>query len=115
VSNPTISHWFNTAAFANPAGGTFGNTGRNTLIGPGFTDVDFSIGKEFSLHVREGMKLEIRADAFNVFNHPNFANPDADVGLLSNGQLADSAGGTISHTENYTGQRIVQLGLHFRF
>jgi outer membrane receptor protein involved in Fe transport len=114
VSNPSISRWFNTAAFANPATGTFGDTGRNTLIGPGFSDVDFSVAKEFPLHF-EGIRLEFRADMFNVFNHPNFANPDSDVGLTSGGVLADSAGGTINHTENYTGQRIIQLGLHLRF
>ena len=113
VSNPSINEWFNPAAFANPATGVFGDVGRNTLIGPGFSDVDFSLAKQFPLHF-EGIRLEFRADMFNVFNHPNFANPDADVGY-SGGVLADSASGTINHTENYTGQRIIQLGLHLRF
>jgi TonB dependent receptor len=113
VSNPSIKQWFNPAAFANPATGVFGDTGRNTLIGPGFSDVDFSLAKQFPLHF-EGVRLEFRADMFNVFNHPNFANPDADVGY-TDGVLADSASGTITNTENYTGQRIIQLGLHLRF
>ncbi len=124
VSNPSISQWFNPAAFANPAFATFGNTGRNTLIGPRFSDVDFSVGKVFPLHI-EGISLEFRADMYNVFNHPNFANPDADVGYTCSVStspcptgdmvLADSASGTINHTENYAGQRIIQLGLHLRF
>ena len=60
VSNPTLTEWFNPAAYANPAPGTFGNSGRNTLIGPGFFNADFSVGKSFRLP-REGMQLEIRA------------------------------------------------------
>src|SRR5258707_654100 len=89
-------HWqwsrIRQAAFANPASGTFGNARRNTLIGPGYTNVDLSLGKEFSL--AERAKLEIRADAYNAFNHINYANPDANVGY-SGGVLADSTAGTI--------------------
>lgn len=105
VSNPSITHWFNPAAFADPAYGTFGSEGRNTLIGPGFTNIDLSIAKEFTLHW-ESVKLGIRADAYNIMNHINFANPDADVGYTcsnmttacgpSNGVLADPTAGTIT-------------------
>jgi len=113
VSNPTIHGWFNPAAFANPAPGTFGNTRRNTLIGPGFADVDISIAKEFPLH--EAMKLEFRADAYNAFNHINYANPDADVGYTG-GTLADTTAGTITGPAAGNGNlRIIQLGAHFRF
>jgi len=124
VSNPTINNWFNPAAFANPAHGVFGDLGRNTLIGPGFGDVDFSVAKDFPLHFREGMSLQIRADFFNVFNHPNFANPDGDVASGSacptNGpnpglHLADCQSGVINHTDGYGGQRNIQLGAHFTF
>jgi hypothetical protein len=121
VSNPTIRQWFNPTAFANPAVGTFGNTGRNTLIGPGFANVNLSLAKEFP--IREAMALEIRADAFNAFNHTNYANPDANVGYNTtacpaNGpnaglDLADCTAGTI--TGSVGGTRIIQLGAHFRF
>ena len=114
VSNPSIRQWFNPAAYANPAPGTFGNAGRNSLIGPGFADVDFSIGKEFSL--RERMELEIRADMFNAFNHINYANPDANVGYTSGGALADSTAGTITNPAGFnSNMRIIQLGAHFTF
>jgi outer membrane receptor protein involved in Fe transport len=113
VSNPTIHGWFNPAAFANPAYGTFGNTGRNTLIGPGFANVDLSIAKEFPL--REAIKLEIKADMNNAFNHINYANPDANVGY-TNGVLADSTAGTITGPAAGNGAlRIIQLGAHLRF
>jgi outer membrane receptor protein involved in Fe transport len=139
VSNRSINGWFNPAAYTVPCTqfysyadeqeectpGTqhFGDAGRNALIGPRFSDVDFGVGKIFPLHF-EGIQLEFRADMFNVFNHPNFANPDADVGYDCTGgtsttactfSLADSASGTINHTENYGGQRTIQLGLHLRF
>jgi hypothetical protein len=111
--HPGISGWFNPAAFANPALGTFGSNGRNTLIGPGFTDVDISIAKQFP--IREAIALEIKADMSNAFNHVNYANPDADVGY-SGGALADSTAGTITGPAGGNGNmRIIQLGAHLRF
>jgi outer membrane receptor protein involved in Fe transport len=132
LSKPTNAMWFNPAAFANPAPGTFGDAGRNTLIGPGFANVNFSLAKEFTL--RESLKLEVRADMFNVFNHISWANPDANVGIgcsnnLSappvNGvcplvnttpgvpQIADGTAGSITKTVG--GTRMIQLGAHIRF
>ena len=78
VSHPSVSEWFNPAAFAVPTWGTFGNEGRNTLIGPAWRDLDFSLGKGFKFV--EGIKFEIRADSFNALNHPNFQGPSAAVG-----------------------------------
>ncbi|MGH9444773.1 MAG: carboxypeptidase regulatory-like domain-containing protein [Terriglobia bacterium] len=111
VSNPTNGEWFNPAAYANPAPGTFGNSGRNTLIGPGYSDVDLSVGKVFPLHF-EGARLEIRADMYNMLNHVNYANPDANVGYVD-AVLADPTSGTITGPEG--GSRIIQLGVHLRF
>lgn len=122
LSNPSTSQWFNPAAYTNPAFGTFGNTGRNSLVGPGFANVDFSVGKQFSLPW-EGMKLEIRSDMYNVFNHINFANPDANVGYICSGSsspctlvLADPTAGEITGPAGFNGnRRIIQLGAHFTF
>jgi outer membrane receptor protein involved in Fe transport len=114
VGHPTIQQWFNPAAYANPAPGTFGNGRRNTLVGPGFANVDLSIAKEFPLYERA--KLEIRADAYDAFNHINYANPDANVGYNSSGTLADPTAGTITGPAGFNGnRRIIQLGAHFRF
>jgi outer membrane receptor protein involved in Fe transport len=111
VSNPGIGEWFNPAAFANPASGTFGNAGRNILVGPGFANVNISIAKVFPLHW-EKSQLEFRADMYNAFNHTNYGNPDANVGY-SGGVLADPTSGTI--TSFTGGARVAQLGLHFTF
>jgi outer membrane receptor protein involved in Fe transport len=111
VSNPNRHEWFNPAAYANPAYGTFGNSGRNTLMGPRFFNADLSIGKVFGIPW-EGIKLEFRADMFNMFNHVNYANPNANVGYV-NGVLADPTAGVI--TGSSAGQRIIQLGAHLTF
>jgi outer membrane receptor protein involved in Fe transport len=62
-----------TAATCTPGTRHFGNEGRNSLIGPAFREVDFSIFKKTSL--TERVKMELRFEAYNLFNHPNFASP----------------------------------------
>ncbi len=77
ISNPTTAEWFNTAAFAIPATNTFGNAGRDILYSDRLINVDFSLFRQF--RVREGMHFEIRGEAFNVFNHPVYNVPNADL------------------------------------
>jgi outer membrane receptor protein involved in Fe transport len=69
-------HWINKAAFAEPAPYTFGNLGRNTLIGPGFAQFDFGGYKNFT--ITERIRLQLRIESFNLFNRANFANPDSN-------------------------------------
>jgi hypothetical protein len=72
----------NPAAFTNPnVPGAVGNTGRNAFTGPGLYNFDFSLGRSFHVpHLREGTRLTIRADAFNILNHANLNNPDSFLG-----------------------------------
>jgi hypothetical protein len=69
-SDRSTSRFFNTAAFSLPATGTFGNLGRNTVIGPGLTNLDMVIAKNIAL--REAVRLQLRMETFNLFNHPNY-------------------------------------------
>ena len=69
-SDQTTAHWFNTAAFVAPPTGQFGNVGKNTIIGPGMTNFDFVVSREIS--IREGFRLQLRGEAFNIFNHSNY-------------------------------------------
>jgi hypothetical protein len=82
VRQGSRSHWlnnyFNTAAFTNNAWGTFGNSGKNLLIGPPIATVDAAISKTWSLV--EGTKLQFRWEAFNALNKPSFANPSVTWG-----------------------------------
>jgi hypothetical protein len=71
----TRAEWFNIDAFSEPAIDTYGNAGRNSLRGPGYTNFDFSLFREFA--IRERYKFEFRAESFNLFNHVNLGNPDS--------------------------------------
>ena len=88
LSNPTTQQWFNTAAFAFPALGTFGNAGRNILDGPGFQNVNASLLKNTAL--TERVNLQFRAEAFNLFNHPNFNLPDNFLGSPTFGRITSA-------------------------
>jgi len=88
LSNPGTLQWFNTAAFAFPPRGTFGNAGRNILTGPGFQNVNASLVKNTAL--TERVKLQFRAEAFNLFNHPNFNLPDNFLGSPTFGRITSA-------------------------
>jgi hypothetical protein len=89
----TLLKYFNTAAFAPPAGGgcTPGTTPRNILTGPGYVNADLSMFKDFA--ITERAKLETRFEFFNALNTPHFANPGADLDTpTSFGQIQREAG-----------------------
>jgi hypothetical protein len=79
-AHQTIQNWYNPAAFLRPADGTFGNVPRNSLYGPGLNVFNMSAAKSFTIPFKEGISVEFRADAQNVFNHPSFANPSTGLG-----------------------------------
>jgi hypothetical protein len=85
----TPQQWFNTTVFSLPALYTFGNAPRNAVIGPGLEQFDLSLQKDIALP--ETAKLQFRAEAYNVFNHPNFNIPNrtaftANFGSISSAQ-----------------------------
>ena len=88
LSNPSPERWFNTAAFGFPPPGTFGNAGRNIVVGPGYQNVNASLIKNTAL--TERFNLQFRAEAFNLFNHPNFDLPDNFLGSPSFGQITSA-------------------------
>jgi Carboxypeptidase regulatory-like domain/TonB dependent receptor len=97
--------WFDVNAFTIPDNFTFGNAGRNILIGPGQRVFDGSLRKEFTMFREQ--KLEFRVEFFNMFNHPNFAQPDP--------LIDDGPGAAGSITGVAIPMRQVQLGLKYRF
>ena len=88
LENPTIDLWFDTSAscFAPPGDttGTYGNAGRNILRGPGQFNIDMSILKRTRL---ERFNTEFRVEMFNVLNHPQFAQPNGQIGNASVGRI----------------------------
>ena len=81
---------------------TYGSLGRNALRGPGAFNTDLSLSKIFRVGEKAG--LELRADAFNLFNAVEFSNPDTNIGDPSFGQISNTAD-----------PRIMQLALHLKF
>jgi Carboxypeptidase regulatory-like domain/TonB dependent receptor len=102
-SERTVRNWFDTSAFATPAQYTFGNSGRNILTGPGFHNVDLGLSRTISLI--ESTSLEIRAEAFNLFNTPQFGLPNAT--------LNQSTTGVISSVFNPQRQLQLAAKIHF--
>jgi hypothetical protein len=88
LSNRTPEQWFNPAAFAFPARGTFGNAGRNILEGPGYANVNASLLK--NTYLSESVNLQLRAELFNLFNHPNFNLPDNFLGSPTFGRITSA-------------------------
>jgi hypothetical protein len=83
--NDKIAAWFTTNSFTTPQSNTFGNAGRNILIGPGTFNIDFSVHKDF--HFYERYKLQYRAEFFDFLNHPLLNNPDTTVTDSTFGQI----------------------------
>jgi hypothetical protein len=113
LSNPTIDRWFDTSCFVPTTDntGTYGDSGRGVIRGPGSFNIDASLIK----NTRIGrFATEIRFEAFNLLNHPQFANPNTTIG--------NSAVGTISAMLSSpscslcgTTERQMQLGVKVRF
>jgi hypothetical protein len=70
----TPSQWFDTSVYSLPALFSFGNAPRNSVIGPGLEEFDFSLQKEIPL--RERVRLQFRGETYNLLNHPNFNIPN---------------------------------------
>jgi len=93
--------YFNTAAFVAAAPGTFGTARRNSLTGPGYEQVDFSLFKDFFPEAR--IHARFQAEGFNMFNHPNFSNPSAATNSGTYGQITATQGTTNSSGLGTTG------------
>ena len=89
VNDPTVpgGRRINSAAFSMPTPGQSGNFGRNQVRGLPAWQVDFAIRREFRL--REKLKMQFRAEAFNIFNHPNFGTIQTFLGTPNFGQATD--------------------------
>jgi hypothetical protein len=120
--NPILPNWtpatgyLNPLAFSQPAQGTFGDLGRDSVYGPGFRNWDFSMTKNTQLSER--FNVQFRAEFFNILNHPNFALPNHNI-TPGSGPM-----GVITQTPDVAqtnpglgggGPRVIQLGLKFLF
>ncbi|MBZ5561862.1 MAG: carboxypeptidase regulatory-like domain-containing protein [Acidobacteriia bacterium] len=88
-----VAEYFDITRFAEPAPGTYGTVGRNALRGPGYANMDASLVRGFPLRfLGEAGRFELRLDAFNLFNRPNFGQPDTGLTSSTFGQLTYTIG-----------------------
>ena len=102
LDNPDPSRFYNEAAFVPNQPYTFGNTGKNILVGPGTANWDFSLYKNIRFSEKYGMQF--RAEVFNIPNHPNYNFPNAQVGNRNFGVISSARS-----------PRVMQIGLKFVF
>ena len=103
-SAPSLS-WFNLGAFEPNTPGVWGNTPRNYLVGPSFWTADVAFARNVNLS--GGRRIELRVEAFNVFDHQNWANPTVQIGStnVTNGRVTNTTGDP----------RIMQFALKYNF
>jgi hypothetical protein len=100
--------WFDPKAFLSPTNGTFGNVSRGSIIGPGLTTFDTSLFK--TVGINERWRLQFKAEAFNIFNHTNFLEPNA---VVFTGANISSSAGVITGTVPFSRQ--IQFALKLMF
>ena len=114
-SNPflgKVGKYFDDTAFALPPSGTLGNLARNTIIGPGLAQFDFSMKKRFA--VTERLRLDFRTEFFNLLNRANFKFPArAQTIVFQRGGARNSTAGQIRTTS--TTSRQIQFSLRLDF
>jgi hypothetical protein len=98
----TRTEWFNPANFGDPVPYTYGNSGRDSTMVPGFWSIDGNVQKHFK--ITETVKMLIRADAFNLFNHKNLGEPGETIDLPNTGVISSS-----------TEARVVEVGAQIVF
>jgi hypothetical protein len=113
LDNPTIDRWFDTSCFVPPTDttATYGDSGRGVIRGPGSFNIDASLIKNTKIG---RATTEIRIEAFNVLNHPQFANPNTTIGNAAVGTISAMLSSP-SCSLCGTTERQVQLGLKVRF
>ncbi len=100
-----ILAWFDRTAFAQPANGTYGNAGRNALIGAPAATTNLGAFKSFALPGREGLRLQFRSEFFNVFNSVNLGPPNTNL----------RSGATMGRITSADDARVIQFALKLLF
>jgi hypothetical protein len=100
----SLAQYFNTSCFSAPAAGELGNASRTPVSGPNFVNTDFSVIKH--IPVTETMRIDFRAEFFNLFNHAQFGQPGSDVN-------SPTTFGVINSTVNTP--RVIQFALKVAF
>jgi hypothetical protein len=109
-----VTQWVNPNAYLLEPVGTLGNLGRDTVIGPGLWSFDTAVMKD--TRITEALRVQFRAEFFNIFNHSNF-NPPPNLGVfILNPDGTSTVNPTFSQlTSTATTSRQIQFGVKFLF
>ncbi|MCB1019786.1 MAG: TonB-dependent receptor, partial [Acidobacteria bacterium] len=118
LDNPDPAAWFDTTAFVRstyeggtglyiPGSGGYGTSGRNPVVGPGVHTWDLNMAKNFTMPYSDKHSIQFRAELFNAFNTPQFANPGGTLGTGSFGR--------VTSTRDPNANRQIQFGLKYLF
>ncbi len=113
LDNPTVEKWYDTSCFVRTPDitGTYGDSGRSILRGPGSFNIDMNLIKNTKIG---RFNTEIRIEAFNVLNHPQFANPNTTFDNAAGGQITAMLASPNCALCGTT-ERQIQLGVKVRF
>ena len=115
VQVETPNKWFDPNCYTLPAAGTLGNAGRTTIIGPGIVQVDMAVFKDTKVpKISEAFRIQFRAEAYNLFNHPAFGLPGNSMFTTAAGARNTAAGVITTLAGNATARQL-QFGLKFLF
>jgi hypothetical protein len=118
--NRNVDAAFDTTFFKAPPAGRVGTSGRDQYYGPGLVNFDFAAAKNFPLGL-ERLKLQFRADFFNLFNHTNFSNPVTNQSSASFGKITSTVGSAVATAVGTTaglvggGPRVLQFSMRLHF
>ena len=107
--------WFNPAAFAPPQPWHYGNASPWSIFGPGWSEWDVSVMKQFRLPKGESNKLEFKVDFFNVVNHYSLGDPSTGIADTRDGGQPDNTTGKVYGGSQFYQPRVVQVGLRLMF
>lgn len=102
------SPYFDTTAFAPVSQVRFGTAGFDSVRGPGYANLDFSLFR--TVPIKRELKMQFRAEALNLMNHPNFSNPDSGVTDTNFGLISSTNAGS-----RLIAERFLRLGIKFMF
>jgi hypothetical protein len=115
AGSPGLPHgklWFNPAAFREPAIGTIGNAGVNIMYGPGYVNYDMTLNRKIPLGSSERRQLQLKLEAFNVFNHTEFTGVNSTFTFNAAGVNTNANIGALTGER---GSRIVSLEMRVQF
>jgi hypothetical protein len=107
LSSPSWDHWYDPSAFLAPTTPRYGSVGRGILYGPNTVNFDLSLAKNFS--ILERVRVQLRADAFNIFNHPQMGFPNQTI------NTANPATTSTAITSTIGDNRDLQLSIKLQF